>query len=63
MSNWELVIFAAAGYVAVASFLRLLQTHRRRVLAELQQQVTAEQQQKELARQKGEAESNEKKAA
>jgi len=57
MSNWEIVTFALAGYVAVMSFVRLLQSHRRVVLAELQQQVANEQRQKELARKQGEAKS------
>ncbi|MFM2095986.1 MAG: hypothetical protein RIS70_3110 [Planctomycetota bacterium] len=63
MSNWEIVIFALAGYLAVMSFVRLLQSHRRVVLAELQQQVANEQRQKELSRKQGEAESKEQKAA
>jgi hypothetical protein len=63
MSNWEIVIFALAGYLAVMSFVRLLQSHRRVVLAELQQQVANEQRQKELARKQGEAELKEQRAA
>lgn len=63
MSNWEIVIFALAGYLAVMSFVRLLQSYRRVVLAELQQQVANEQKQKELARKQGEGDSKEQKAA
>ena len=56
MSNGELAILGVAGYLAVVSFVRLLQRHRQSVLVELQAQVAAEKQKQELASRTIEAE-------
>lgn len=50
MLDWDLAIFAVAGYLAVVALVRLLQQHRRTVLFELQNQVDDEQRRQALER-------------
>lgn len=50
MLDWDMVLVVIAGYLAVTSLTKLLQSHRHRVLRELQRQVEIEQRQQESQR-------------
>lgn len=49
-STWDFVLLVVAGYVAVTLLVRLMQNHRRQVMAELQQECV-EAQRRQVARQ------------
>jgi len=56
-TTWDFVLLVVAGYVAVTLLVRLMQNHRRQILAELQQECVEiqrrqrEQRQRQVARQ------------
>ena len=63
MLDWDLAIFAVAGYLAIVALVRLLQRHRRTVLLELQNQVDDEQRRQELDRRKPDEDTKKSKSA